>query len=67
MDNTNIRHTCWYHENPSKNRFGFEKDEDPIELKPFIIHEPSPGSFIQLIPNFYSEEEEYSLFRKLIR
>ena len=51
----------------SKNRFGFEKTEEPTELEPFILHEPSPGSFIQLIPNFYSEDEEYSIFRKLLK
>lgn len=54
---------------PEKNKikFGFESEKEVKELAPMEKHELSPGSFIQYIPHFYSDEEEYIIFRKLMR
>ena len=43
-------------ENNSGRKFGFESSDAPNELDPFIEHEISPGSTIQIIPNFLIKE-----------
>ena len=56
---------------PAKNRtfrakFGFEREKEVVELGPYKRHELSPGAYCLYVPNFYSDETEHSIFKKLM-